>query len=80
MVPSSGSLGVEDRATQISTMDADHEIKSRLGKLRKEKPFSGIHICPSSSLDVPDEQSVRLVILNPADVYAASRFNSSRSS
>jgi len=39
--------------------------------IRKEQPFAGIHICPASSLDVPDEQAARLVILGPAAVYKA---------
>lgn len=42
---------VEDRATQVSALDVEYEIETRL---RKEQPFAGIHICPSSSLDVPD--------------------------
>lgn len=68
---------VEDRATQISTPDVEYEIETRLRSLRKEQPFAGIHICPSSSLDVPDEQSARLVILRPTDEYRASIQNNS---
>ncbi|MDL2259623.1 DUF499 domain-containing protein [Deltaproteobacteria bacterium OttesenSCG-928-K17] len=67
---------VEDRATQVSASDVEHEMETRLRKLRKEAPFSGLHICPASSLDVPDEQSVRLVILRTTDEYkAASQAN-----
>ncbi|MDR1923059.1 MAG: DUF499 domain-containing protein [Planctomycetaceae bacterium] len=65
----------DDRATQISDSDAEHEIEIRLRSLRKEQPFAGIHICPASSLDVPDEQTARLVILRPADEYKASNPN-----
>ncbi|WP_397428514.1 ATP-binding protein [Proteiniclasticum sp.] len=68
---------VEDRATQISASDVEYEIETRLRSLRKEQPFAGIHICPSSSLDVPDEQSARLVILRPTDEYRASIQNNS---
>jgi len=63
---------VEDRATQISALDVEYEIETRLrglGGLNKKQPFAGIHICPASSLDVPDDQSARLVILGPGDVY-----------
>ncbi|MCL1887243.1 MAG: DUF499 domain-containing protein [Betaproteobacteria bacterium] len=60
---------VEDRATQVAPSDVEYEIETRLHRLRKEPPFAGIHICPSSSLDVPDEQAVRLVVLRPADEY-----------
>ena len=59
----------EDRATQISLDEVDYEIESRVKKLRREKPFAGIHACPASSFDVPDEQSVRLVILGPEHTY-----------
>lgn len=60
---------VEDRATQIALSDVEFEIETRLRKLRKEQPFEGIHVCPASSLDVPDEQAARLVVLRPADVH-----------
>ena len=66
---------VEDRATQIAASDVEYEIETRLRALKKEPPFSGIHVCPSSSLDVPDDQSARLVILPPTDVYRASHQN-----
>jgi predicted AAA+ superfamily ATPase len=64
---------VEDRATQVAASDVEYEIESRLRGLRKEQPFAGVHICPNSSLDIPDEQAARLVILRPADVYKASQ-------
>jgi len=62
---------VEDRATQILASDVEYEIEARLRALRREPPFAGIHTCPASSLDVPDEQAARLVILRPADEYKA---------
>lgn len=63
---------VEDRATQIAASDVEYEIETRLRKLRKELPFAGIHVCPASSLDIPDDQTARLVILRPVDEYKAS--------
>ena len=60
---------MEDRATQVPSAEVDAEIEKRLKKLRKENPFAGVHACPASSLDVPDDQAVRLVILRPADTY-----------
>ncbi len=66
----------EDRASQISAADVDIEIESRLKKIRREAPFAGIHVCPASSNDVPDEQAVRLVILRTRDTY---RRNASKS-
>lgn len=66
----------EDRASQISSADVEMEIEGRLKKIRKEMPFAGIHVCPTSSNDVPDEQAVRLVILRSRDTY---RRNNSKS-
>jgi len=63
---------VEDRATQVSASKVEYEIETRMNKLKKEPPFMGVHICPASSLDVPDEQTARLVILGPVDEYKAS--------
>ena len=66
---------VEDRATQIAVSDVEYEIETRLRTVRKEQPFAGIHVCPSSSLDVPDDQAARLVILRPTDTYKVSNRN-----
>lgn len=63
---------VEDRATQVASPDVECEIERRLHTLRKEAPFAGVHICPNSSLDVTDDQAVRLVIMRPEDAYKAS--------
>ena len=63
---------VEDRASQIPAADVEFEMERRLRFLRKEFPFAGIHICPGSSLDVTDDQAVRLVILRTEDGYKAS--------
>lgn len=63
---------VEDRATQIPSPDVEFEIERRLRALRKESPFAGLHVCPGSSLDVTDDQAVRLVLLRPEDEYKAS--------
>ena len=62
----------EDRASQIPEANATMEIESRLRKLRKEYPFSGLHICPASSNDIPDEQAARLVILRPENTFQRS--------
>lgn len=62
---------VEDRATQIPPSEVEFEIERRLRGLKKETPFAGLHVCPASSLDVPDDQAVRLVILRPDDEYKA---------
>ena len=64
-----------DRMQQQTDDDVMHEIISRLRKARTETPFAGVHICPASSLDVPNEQSCRLVVLNPNDYYAQNKSN-----
>jgi predicted AAA+ superfamily ATPase len=63
---------VDDRATQVPDSDVVDEIERRVRKFRKEPPFSGIHVCPSSSLDVPDDKIARLVLLRPGEGYKPS--------
>lgn len=58
-----------DRSSQMAASDVEYEIEKRLREFRKESPFSALHICPSSSSDVSDEQSLRLVVLKPSDTY-----------
>lgn len=61
---------MEDRATQITASDVEYEIEQRLKKqCKKVAPITGVHVCPASSLDVPDEQSARLVALSPKDIW-----------
>lgn len=60
---------VEDRAQQIPSDDVDMEIERRVKAFRDRAEFTAVHNCPSSSLDVPDEQSVRLVVLPPEKTY-----------
>jgi predicted AAA+ superfamily ATPase len=67
----------EDRTQQISSSDVEYEIEKRLHKLNKEQTFAGVHICPASSLDVPDDQTARLVILRPVSEHRANNSNSS---
>lgn len=60
---------VEDRAQQLSDGEACQEIERRLKRSRKVSPFAGVHVCPTSSLDVPDEQELRLVVLSPKEPH-----------
>ncbi|MGI6466950.1 MAG: DUF499 domain-containing protein [Sphaerochaetaceae bacterium] len=61
---------MEDRATQIKEETVIQEIETRLRQMRREEPFVGVHCCPSSSLDVLDEQTLRLVVLPPTISYS----------
>ena len=67
---------VTDRASQIADADVVREIETRLRKCKKESPFAGLHICPASSLDVPDEQAARLVLLRPTETHTANKADS----
>ena len=62
---------MEDRAQQLLADDANYEVEKRLKALRRCDPFGGIHVCPASSLDVPDEQKLRLVVLPPSAPHRA---------
>lgn len=57
---------MEDRAQQLDKADAMYEVETRLKSFRKCPPFAGLHVCPSTTLDVPDEQTLRLVVLPPS--------------
>ncbi len=67
---------MEDRAAQLPISDVMYEIEGRLKLWRKEQPFAGLHVCPSSSLDVPDEKAVRLVILDPQKTHRSGSVSS----
>lgn len=57
---------VEDRAGQIAADAVAVEIERRLkSACRRVAPLAGVHVCPASPLDVPDEQAARLVALGP---------------
>ena len=63
---------VEDRASQYTTESIDFEIEQWIKHFRKEAPFGRLHTCPASSQDVPDEQTVGLVLLRPQDTFRQS--------
>ncbi len=54
-----------ERELQVDAIDVADEIGKRLRKTKAEAPFVGVHVCPASTLDVPDEQRLRLVVLPP---------------
>lgn len=62
---------VEDRASLLNTDDVLEEIGKRLRSKQRAEDFEGIHIWPDSSADIPDEKSVRLVVLNPSKTHSA---------
>jgi len=61
-VPPNLRRTVEDRAQRMSPDDIEFEILERLRKIRVRGDFRAVHTCPES-IDVPDEQTARLVVL-----------------
>jgi hypothetical protein len=57
----------EGRAIQYSPDEVAEEIRRRLKEVAKVHGdfFSGVHPCPNSGGDVPDELEARLVVLGP---------------
>lgn len=62
---------MEDRAQQLPADDVAYEVEKRLKGMRRCEPYQGIHVCPANSLDVPDEQRLRLVVLPPSAPHRA---------
>ncbi len=61
----------EDRAAALLREPEElyAEIVKRLEGDRARGDFAGVHICPPSTSDVPDDPSVRLVILRPEQTH-----------
>ena len=62
---------VEERAQQIPDDEVESEIERRVreGARRDRGDLKGVHACPASSADVPDDQEVRLVVLGPGAAH-----------
>ena len=57
----------QDRAAELKPLDVDEEIRRRLGpQTARRGEFAAAHVCPRSAADVPDEDSARLVIIDPS--------------
>ena len=62
---------MEDRANRTSDEKAVDYIKICMKNLfRKGNYFKVVHVAPETSLDVPDEQEARLVIMSPSVLYS----------
>ena len=62
---------VEERAQQFGDDRVESEIERRVrdATRRERGGFEGVHACPASSGDVPDEQEARLVVLRPSETH-----------
>lgn len=63
---------VAERAQQFSEDEVEQEVEQRIRKAtqRRSGDFQGVHPCPVSSADVPDEPMVRLVLLRAELTHA----------
>ncbi|MHB9291036.1 hypothetical protein Holit_00106 [Hollandina sp. SP2] len=61
---------VSDRAGLLTSGDITYNLENELKQLcRNKDAFEAVHAAPSGSGDIPDTPSVRLVLLNPEQVY-----------
>ena len=62
---------VEERAQQYQDDEVEREIERRVrdATRRERGDFKGVHPCPATSGDVPDDQEARLVILRPTATH-----------
>lgn len=60
----------EDRARNLSAGDVAEEILRRLRAHHQRGNFAGVHVGVSHG-DIPDDQAVRLVVLEPSAVHQA---------
>src|SRR5918996_7298 len=61
------------RAQALPADDVEVEITRRLQAERDRGDFAAVHVAPRSGADVPDEDSVRLVILGPEHVHVSNQ-------
>ena len=63
---------VAERAQQLGDDEVEREVERRVREaVRRDRgDFRGVHACPVSSGDVPDEQEARLVVLAPGAAHA----------
>jgi predicted AAA+ superfamily ATPase len=64
---------MEDRAQQVTEEAIDMEMDRRLKAIRDRADFAGVHICPTGSSDVGDDQRVRLVVLSHRHPHKANQ-------
>ena len=63
---------VAERAQQVGDGDVERELERRLREVirRDRGDFQGVHACPASLGDVPDEPAARLVVLGCGATHA----------
>ncbi|GAC49107.1 DUF499 domain-containing protein [Gordonia aichiensis] len=69
-----------DHADNLPKADVWAEVERRLNHLRKtsrDDSFVGVHVCPTSSAEVPDEPATRLVIVPMEFTHSARASDSS---
>jgi len=67
-----------ERAEQYETDRVNQKLIELLGgAVAQRSKFSGVHKCPDSSGDIPDEQETRLVVLSPECAHIQKQMDSS---
>ena len=62
----------QDRAAHVEAEEIDEQIRKRLDPLRSDRAgFAAVHVCPRMPADIPDEDLVRLVVLDPTAPHDA---------
>ena len=59
---------MEERVARVTKDDVLAELEDRLKRDRSRGDFAGVHICVPSG-DIPDEQSARLVVIDPDSTH-----------
>ncbi len=68
---------VAERAKLLNADDVLFEIEKLLKSVCKDKePFDAVNVAPASSGDVPDQQTIRLVLLSPNQTHKRDKDNS----
>ena len=62
---------VDDRAQQLAEDLVESEIEKRVRDAARKRSgeVAGVHVCPKTTGDVPDDQETRLVILIPSNTH-----------
>jgi hypothetical protein len=68
-IHTTGNSIAKGRAAQLGRLKIANGILRVLEEIRETAGFSGVHVAPAASGEVPDAQSCRLVILGPSTLY-----------
>ena len=67
--PSLTRLAADRALSRFGDDDADLYLQGLIQRYRRPQPLGGVHVFPTSGGDVPDEDTVRLVVLHPSQPH-----------